>query len=58
MPHYSRIRDLVPLDEEKIAAAIRRMTMRLQLDGCHDVRTEVARFANTKDAEITAWGER
>ena len=54
----TRIRDLVPLDEELIAKAIRRMTIGLQLRGLRHVDTMVDRYPSTKDAEITAWGER
>lgn len=51
-------RELVPLDEKLIAKAVKRMTMGLQLEGHRKVSTEVARFHNTRDAEITVWGER
>ena len=54
----TRIRDLVPLDEELIAKAERRMTLGLQLQGHRNVGTEVDRYSHTNDAEITAWGER
>ncbi|KKM94390.1 hypothetical protein LCGC14_1198830 [marine sediment metagenome] len=53
-----RIRELVTLDEKLIEKARRRMMMGLQLGGHRNVSTEVVRFKNTNDAEITAWGER
>ncbi len=53
----TRIRDLVPLDDELIAKMERRMTMELQLRGLRNVQTEVDRNPRTNDAEITASGE-